>query len=143
MNKKCSVKPSPVAGFGLFAERDFIPGEIVTRYGGVFITEEDFHKFPSEYVYKCTDGSRTDASVVMYPMDEQGRWLNDARGTLFENNCGWYESLPDLFVVTFKDVKKGEEFFINYGDQYWERRSDDPNLKKKECAVPTEASLLS
>jgi hypothetical protein len=124
---------------GLFATQDFDEGDYVTEYGGVLITEDDFKKNHSEYVIRSFDGSFWDAAVVSEPFREQGRWINDARGTDYEYNCAWeddHEEEPPrpLFVVTTKPVKKGEEFFINYGNQYWETREDDP-LKQGPSSV--------
>lgn len=125
------VLPSsiPGAGFGLFATRDYDQGDFVTRYGGVEITEEDHIKnhHRSEYVIRTRSGALIDAVVVLHPLKEKGRWINDARGTKFLNNCFWYERNRGLlFVLTLSPVKMGEEFFIDYGDKYWENRPDDP-----------------
>lgn len=132
----CKVKPSPIQGMGLFATKNFKEEEFVTLYGGVEITEEDQKNNPSEYVIKDFDGKLWDASIVMYPLSEMGRWINDGRGTPHGNNCRWnrFHTLHDgqslLGVVTIKPIREGEEFFINYGPSYWEHREDDP-LKPK------------
>lgn len=141
MSRKTSVRTStiPGAGFGCFAEMDFEAYDVVTEYGGVIITEEDNKKNRSDFVFRCSDGTRYDACIVLNPLQEQGRFINDARGTENENNCTWYEckhvTPPMLYILASKSIKKGEELFIPYGEEYWENRQDDP-LKKTESPLP-------
>lgn len=128
----------PGIGFGLFATRDYDKWEFVTEYGGVKITEEDHNANRSEYVLKGFDGELWDASIVLYPFSEQGRWINDARGTTNQYNTFW-RSGDDRSprVVTMAPVAAGQEFFINYGEEYWKHREDDP-MKRKELDKPYE-----
>jgi hypothetical protein len=96
-------------GYGLFAERDYNEGEIVTYYGGVkgvkakgdyVVDVNDIKTFDSEYIFKIS---------------EKGRWINSSK---YNFNVEFKYRNKKVVAITTKPVKSGEQFFINYGKYY-------------------------
>ena len=56
--------------------------------------------------------------------------INDAHNSSFENNCEFRlinkKKVFDrkICLYTIKDIKKGEELFASYGEDYWLTRKN-------------------
>lgn len=126
------VKPSPVHGFGLFAEKDYLEGEFVTMYGGLWIEDGFISKDSiiqaSAYFLKDQHGDVWDAALNLNPLNEKGRWVNDILGTDKEYNTEFvsaYNRGVSPWLRTTRPVKEGEEFFVPYGEEYWKDRNKE------------------
>ena len=121
------VKPSsiPNAGNGLFAISKIQPGDIVGFYTGIYVDDETADKdhVDSDYVLKIADncnvvGEGPDASYT--------RFINHCPypNTQFvideEKELAWVESL--------ELIEKGEELFIDYGEEYWEQKEENDRI---------------
>jgi SET domain-containing protein len=119
------VRPSqiPGAGMGLFAQKDFQKGEYVTNYGGVIVDQEKVKEEPfnsSMYKLLHPSGHTLDARFVFDMCSDRGRWINDSRGSDFQNNCEYVAvNSTDAHILTTSPVKEGEESFVEYGESYW------------------------
>lgn len=123
------VKPSPIHGMGLFAERDYDQGDFVTKYGGLMLGTKE-RQFPSAYRLKDEFGIVWDAQAVSKPLEEKGRWINDILGheDEYEYNCEFVTHPvkgQGCWIRATRPVAEGEEFFIDYGPKYWERINDE------------------
>lgn len=129
------------AGKGLFAARNYKEGEIVARYTGDLIPITDLVQGENHSHYQLLlsevgqgaiiDAARTNAA--------EGRMVNDARGSGKRNNCRFScdQRKKTATVKAIKNIKKGEELFVNYGSDYW------PGTNKSTLtSVPTEAVEL-
>lgn len=130
------VKPSPIHGMGLFAERDYDKGDFITRYGGLKLGPKET-QFPSAYRLKDDFGYVWDAQFVTKPLEEKGRWINDILGheEEYDYNCEFVTHTVKghgCWVRATEDVKEGEEFFIPYGPKYWDRINDQDEEDDEE-----------
>jgi len=138
MGKDVEVRDAGRRGLGLFAMRDFEEGEIVTRYSGIFATEDEYQE---AFYAGLTEGryiAKVDlaGSVVMdaeraseTPSGHGGRYVNhsrlwaNTRITSFTVDSPWKpgEEVPTgaVYIMTTKAVKAGSEFLTDYGDGYW------------------------
>lgn len=100
----------PDAGLGVFANEDIMACEHIDFYTG------DRMSFPmSKYYFQIEDGIGIDAGS--YPRCYMAM-INDG----FEkNNCKFAVAKDkQVSVWSIRDIKKGEELFVSYGDNYWE-----------------------
>lgn len=102
------VQKDRVRGYGLFADRDYEAGEIITRFGGRVIYGGNIS---GDYVAKCSefyidgfDGFR---------LSERGRWINE-----FDRERSFVNCSLGREIRAIVPVKKGEQFFCNYGNDY-------------------------
>lgn len=114
----------PDAGLGLFAKRDISIGEYMVYYGYIYskIEKMNFSKGykHSKYVYEKQDGTMIDCKEFY---DCAARYINDGPQSGIQPNVKWVEnnSTRYVLVVFTKNVRKGEEIFISYGSQYWQK----------------------
>lgn len=141
------VKTSTVnnAGQGLFALCDLPKSKTFCIYAGKKVTAEA----SGEYVLSFTEAKNCDAHYVFECPElfingkwrrlgsNFGRFVNDARGPerakgSKQYNCEYDTENPHgpfktragrsyyvCTLTTTKHVKKGDELFIDYGDEYW------------------------
>jgi hypothetical protein len=110
------------AGRGLFAARDFPRGTEVTMYTGDNVPGNADNYDGSEYVFELSLRSAIDAARTN---TAPGRMINDATGSGKKtNNCTWLVNRRNKTVrlTATRLVKKGEEFFVSYGPNYWPLR---------------------
>lgn len=120
---KVEVRKSSVegAGDGLFALEDIPGGEILGEYGGDRVTSlAKWLRLRNKDYTMMTD----DPTVVI---DAAGRpealmrYVNhhfDARCRNVERKA----SGDTVHYVTTRPIRKGEEFFVDYGELYWKLR---------------------
>ena len=104
-------RPSPIAGLGLFAARDFAPGERISPYAGAMTTQP-----PTE----------TAAQGKVYALEvAPGRWLD---GTTEDNPSRhanhachpnaeliWYEQESTAWLTASRPIAAGMEITFDYG----------------------------
>lgn len=96
--------------WGLFADRDYDANEKVTEYGG----EKSLHEVAGPYVaFMKGTGIYVDGYSGFLLGQERGRWINehDAIRSFVNVELG-------RVVRTTRPVKKGQQFFGDYGDDY-------------------------
>jgi hypothetical protein len=118
------------AGNGLYADKDYPWNARVTTYGGNIYATKD--KIPKDQSYiLCKNGVYINGKFNFG--SNRGRYMNNPpKGT--KANCVFGVTNVGHFVEikTRKKpprtknliaVKKGEEFFLNYGSGYWRSKS--------------------
>jgi hypothetical protein len=122
----------PIVGKGLFAERDFNTGETVSQYtGDLYRSLSDSNK-KSDYILEINrarfiDAARTNSAPA--------RMANDPRGTGKIANCKFVanQRIGEASLVTLRPVKKGEEFLVSYGVNYWkDKLKGIPTVRTKQ-----------
>ena len=118
---KASVIPG--AHLGLYAEREFKPGQRITTYTGDTLTRAQLtHRYPNRpgaYVLQRNKNKFVDARDKNAAL---GRFINDCRtcdrraGLCRGNNS---KITTRGTVIAKKRVKKGEEVYAPYSAQYW------------------------
>lgn len=106
------IKKDKIRGWGLYADRDYKKGEKVTKYGGVKAPRGaagDYTAISGKGSYlKCING---EYGFNIY--SERGRWINE-----YDNQRNKVNVILGENIRTTTDVKKGEQFFADYGNEY-------------------------
>lgn len=115
----------PNAGKGLYTTTAIKKGEKVIEYKGEIIEWKDYRKRIEEnkdgYLFfiskkRCIDAFSTPQHKARFANDAAG--IGRVKG--LSNNCN-YEIFGDqCFIVAKKDIKAGEEIFVNYTKEYWD-----------------------
>mgnify|MGYP003335081426 CR=1 FL=1 len=104
------VKKSHIDGFGLFAMKDFNPGDVVV----------DYNLFPGSW-YKMRYADLTEEQICKnaYVMIDSEYCLTNDKYSKFsfinhsrEANCDWI--IRDRVIVAAQPIFKDEELFIDY-----------------------------
>ena len=107
---------SNVSGRGAFATRDLGNGDVIERCPVLELDERDVGGELANYVF--------------YGENEHKRLLAMGNGMLFNHssipNVGYYleeNTLgPELVLYALRAIRKGEELFYNYGEEWWSSR---------------------
>lgn len=130
---KVVIAPSRVHGLGVFAIEPIRTGEVIEECPCLPL-ERGFEHLPSvinHYLYE-------------WPLDGDGRAVVWGSASVFNHdpspNATW-RTMPDPPRIVFtaaRDIGAGEEVFINYGEDYWQRHDDYPNIDgAPERTLPT------
>ena len=111
-----SIGPSSVSGRGAFSLENIKEGEIVERCPAIEVTDRDVGGELLNYVF--------------YGSVESSRLVVMGYGMLFNHssipNVAYYREQtalgPELVIYALRDIRKGEELFYNYGDEWWTTR---------------------
>lgn len=182
-NTNLKLAPSTLgveAGLGLFALRDFEPGEPITAYEGKVISHQEAvllaqakkasHLRTLIQLHYVLDGLRlADGTPITKPRsqllgkggaamvndngptganaefdfadDAENRAIDKEIETRYEMERQRVDTsrLPPLreyrpegrtvFIRATKRIRKGDEIFVYYGEDYWKRQKDDPELE--------------
>ena len=108
---------SNVSGRGVFAARNIKNGAIVERCPVLELDEKDIGGELLNYVF--------------YGDNESQRLVAMGNGMLFNHssfpNVAYYLEAtplgPELVIYALRDLRKGEELFYTYGDEWWATRN--------------------
>jgi SET domain-containing protein len=118
---------------GLFAWKHFEPNEFVGRYAGELVTNpaarRTLLKSENEYLIGIFDQKGQEIGIVD-PSKAPGRfnfvrYVNHSKAA---KNCEFIQigteksPFPHIELYTLTAVERGEEFFCEYGSQYWKNR---------------------
>lgn len=130
----------PFAGKGVFANKNFKKGEVLCYYGGKLIRNSDIFSYTdSKYVLSldknfCVVGYDVPSPtaplwVAQFMNDYEDIHIDDTdnvcsilmkvdnyRESSLENENVYNENI--CFRAS-RDIEKGEELFLSYGDSYW------------------------
>ena len=115
------VKPStiPNAGNGLFAARDFAPGDTVCEYTGKVLTLVQALKAADSTYMMGGFGLNVHLDARECP-ESMGRYINDPRNPHRYNvEFKKIKEARKALVVASRTIRKGEEIFASYGSSYW------------------------
>jgi uncharacterized protein len=112
------IDASRVAGRGAFALKPIREGDIVERCPALEVTDKDIGGELLNYVF--------------YGSAENRRLVAMGYGMLFNHspqpNVAYYrEDGPtgaELIIYALRDIRKGEELYYNYGDDWWTTRGE-------------------
>lgn len=118
----------PNSGNGLFAKKDFKKGEVICKFSGDLIDNDEVEKRDvggerSHYFIALDDNLTLD----VYGSSCLARYANDAEGfgkiqgkgnnsTIYANKRG----SPGAYIAATRNIKSGEEIFVDYGKDYWD-----------------------
>jgi SET domain-containing protein len=106
------------AGKGLFAKREFHAGDVICEYIGKMLSVKEVFRL-EDHSYLMRLGS---PNIYIDGKDvfSFARHINDNRNKLKHNVK--FEKYPQerkALVVAIKNIKPGDELFVDYGKWYW------------------------
>lgn len=124
LDKHLFLKKSklPNAGKGLFTNVDISKGARITEYKGRLqawkeLKDEDGY---NAYIFKLSP--RLAINGLRY-LKTFGRYANDARGPArvkgLRNNSDYIVEGNKCYLEAIRNIKKGEEIFVEYGGNFW------------------------
>jgi SET domain-containing protein len=122
-----TVKKStlPKAGKGLFTDKPFKKDSKIIEYKGEIIDWKEYEKRVLEskdgYLFfinkkRCIDAWDTPQHKARYANDAEG--LSRVKG--LKNNCTYQIFDNKCYIVAERDIKAGEEIFVDYTKDYWD-----------------------
>lgn len=126
MKLRTMIKPSSIkgAGMGVYAV-DKIPKGAEIKYAGVKKGENTANHYYSWEVktYDPETGEPDDEDVLYFIDASDVRYSNCARTvncgpTNKSNNMDAVQRFGKFFYVAIRDIRPGEELFVDYGEQY-------------------------
>lgn len=109
------------AGIGAFANQELKKGALLGEYKGSYVSKEQFERLRNtDYVFQVNKQGR----LHHYINGCIGNWItriNGAKTKLQAQkiNIECYQYGQKIYYRTTKNIKRGDEFIIYYGDEYW------------------------
>lgn len=120
------VLPSTIrgAGEGLFAAKDIRKGTRLGEYYGATLTEDEWERMDDEatdYIFEVDGPNRTRFYIDAAASDCLMAKVNGAKTKRQRRlvNVEAYQYAQKIFFRATKDVPKGAELIVDYGDEYW------------------------
>lgn len=115
----------PEAGMGLYTDKALAKDAKVIEYRGEIIGRNEYRrrarKEEDHYLFFVRQDLCIDA---LHTPQYKARYANDAAGISrvkgIRNNCDYIIFGNRCFIVANRDIKKGEEIFVNYTKSYWD-----------------------
>ncbi len=110
------VKKSPIQGYGVFADIDFKKGDLIEECHIIYT--EDVHSTIFDYVFDTSFKSKKALALGF------GGIYNHAQ----DFNTKWHvDEIDHLLVLNAaREIRKGEEILISYGEKYFSSRNMRP-----------------
>jgi hypothetical protein len=130
-DKNLIVKKSKFkgAGKGLFAGKDFNKFEKLGEYIGIKLNEKQRDKLKDDSYVWVLSGKYKGFYIdgKSYKKNNKMRFVNGCKGKSqqLKVNVDAYQYRGKVFYKTIKKVKKGTEFIIDYGDDFFDDDDDD------------------
>ncbi|MGE0566743.1 MAG: SET domain-containing protein [Bacteroidia bacterium] len=115
----------PNAGKGLYTTKAIKKGSKIIEYKGEIIKWKEYKKRVEEnkdgYLFfiskeRCIDAFSTPQFKARYANDAEG--LSKIKG--LKNNSEYDIFGDKCYIVATRDIKAGEEIFVNYTKEYWD-----------------------
>ena len=114
--EKISVRQSliPNGGGGVFAEKDFKKGEVIEVCPLLTDYKKNFEKSKiKDYTFKSK--FKPDQEVIVFGMCSM--YNHSDKFNVLHN-----QDTENMIFTAARDIKKGEELYVNYGNDYWNSR---------------------
>lgn len=112
------------AGKGVFANRRIRKNEFLGEYKGVWLTPEEFEKKKShkDYIWKIQDEDGDAIGYIDGGNKKYSNWLRyiNCPCTAEQENVKAFQKRFSICYYASKEIKKGEELFVWYGEEYGE-----------------------
>lgn len=119
-NNKVEVRNSSIHGRGVFALQDFKEGDVI-EYAPMIITTEcdKIADIMTDYYIALSQENVCGYGMGYFNYYNDSKEPN-AQFTVDEND-------KSVTIRAIKDIKRGEEIFHSYGENYWKHRGIDRN----------------
>ncbi len=135
LEKELEIKTSsiPGAGKGLFTKCFIARGTRIVEYKGTITTWNTVKDDPTNaYIYYLKPNHVIDAREHPKSL---ARYVNDAKGLVrsknWDNNAHFRNDGLHVYIVATRDIKAGEEIFVEYGKKYWDTVRHNMEIDKK------------
>jgi hypothetical protein len=115
-------------GFGVFADRDLAPGELVGEYAGFVTRSESIADSMYTYCYPPLGSGEEEIrlSIDARTMGNVTRFINHSEAEVVKHDYDYYNGLWHVMFTVSSPVSAGQQLLIDYGTGYWEARSQTP-----------------
>ena len=113
---KISIKQSLISGGGrgAFAEKDFKKGEVIEVCPLITDYKKNFEKSKiKDYTFRSK--FKPDQEVIVFGMCSMYNHSDNF-------NVAHNQDPENMIYTAARDIKKGEELYVNYGKNYWNSR---------------------
>lgn len=127
----------PGCGKGLFTTKAISKDSKIIEYRGEIIGYNEYRRRARKEVDQYLFFVRRDLCIdAMHTPQYKARYANDAAGLTrvkgFRNNSDYMIFDDKCFIVASRDIKAGEEIFVNYTEHYWSYMKKRIGKKKRE-----------
>jgi len=123
-------KINELIGYGLFAEENLEANSYVGEYTGIIRKNDRRYAEPlNDYCYEYPVPDDIGRSFVID--GTQGnltRFINHSFDPNIKPALAFYDYFYHVIFLTLRKIKKGEQLFFNYGNNYWYIRGNPSNL---------------
>lgn len=125
----------PGAGKGLFTTKAIRKDSKIIEYRGEIIGYNEYRRRERREEDHYLFYLRKDLSIdALHTPQYKARYANDAAGITrvkgIKNNADYIIFGDKCFIVASRDIKAGEEIFVNYTKPYWDHMRK--RMKKKQ-----------
>jgi uncharacterized protein len=99
------------AGLGLFALRPYKKGERIIEYVGRTLSKAEEYSSRSKYLFEVNSRKTIDGTA----RENIARYINHS----CTPNCEPEIERGRIFIDAIKNIKKGDEFSYDYGEEYF------------------------
>lgn len=115
----------PGAGKGLYTTKPIKKGTKIIEYRGEIINWKEYLKRVKEEKDGYLFYIRKDKCIDAYNTPQyKARYANDANGLVrvkgLKNNAQYEIHNDRCYIVATRDIKAGEEIFVDYTKEYWD-----------------------
>eukprot|EP01090_Pellita_catalonica_P013298 TRINITY_DN3108_c0_g1_i2.p2 TRINITY_DN3108_c0_g1~~TRINITY_DN3108_c0_g1_i2.p2 ORF type:complete len:337 (-),score=60.15 TRINITY_DN3108_c0_g1_i2:1070-2080(-) len=110
-------------GYGLFAGKDYAPGDFVARYGGRFQAEDIVNNDNTSYA--VMSNVENVLCNGLYSRSLAAFINHSAANPNVVLQCIFHAGIERPIVTASRAIKRGEQFFLDYKDAYWNNDADD------------------
>lgn len=116
-HSKTIISHSNIGSRGVFADRDYNPGEVLEVCPCIRQESENLTGIITDYLFHFNEKE----SLIAFGYCSMYNHIDDP-------NAEW-EVINEnqLKITVIKKIKKGEEIFVSYGDDYWDSRNSKKN----------------
>lgn len=127
----------PGCGKGLFTTKAISKDNKIIEYRGEIIGYNEYRRRARNEQDQYLFFVRRDVSIdAMHTLQYKARYANDAAGITrvkgIRNNSEYIIFGDKCFIVASRDIKAGEEIYVDYTTHYWKYMKKRIRNKKKE-----------
>ena len=127
----------PGAGKGLFTTKAIRKDKKIIQYRGEIIGYNEYRRRARKEIDQYLFYLRRDLCIdAMFTLQYKARYANDAAGITrvkgIRNNSDYVIFGDKCFIVARRDIKAGEEIFVDYTKPYWKYMRQRLKKSKKE-----------
>jgi len=128
--ERVEIKASniPKGGNGVHAKFDFAKDDVICEFVGKRCTREEAYN-QMQYAIEFTNDDGETVLIDGWGYDNAAGIANDALGRTrlpkARNNARFWHYGNRMFLCAKRNVRKGDEIFVQYGHEYWQMTKED------------------